>query len=306
MGLRLGLDVGGSKTRAVVWGRTEAGPEILADHRLPTRTGHGGVVDSILRASDQALDQLGLGRDALEAVGVGLPGLVDPGLGLVRQAANLGLVELDLAQALRRGFDCPIRVENDVKASAWGAAQLLQRCDNLTYVNVGTGLALATVLDGRLLRGQDNVAGEIGHLTVSPGGPRCACGQRGCLETVVGGGPLSRRLADLGLDLAGLLGDPRPVARQQASRLVAGLATAVRVAALAYDPALIVLGGGVVSTAVGLTELVRHHLASSERSSPLLAQLRPSQRLVELAADQPVGALGAAELAADAAQDRFT
>jgi predicted NBD/HSP70 family sugar kinase len=296
LGLSLGLDVGGSKTRAVVVRTETAVGPVLADHHRPTQSGPSGVVDSILQASDQALDQLGLDRSALDSVGVGLPGLVDPERGLVRQAANLGLVELDLAGALSQGFSCPIRVENDVKASALGAARLLRQTAQLTYVNVGTGLALATVLDGRLLRGQANGAGEIGHLSLNPGGPRCSCGQRGCLETVVGGGAVSQRLADLGLDLADLLDTTSPPARHQAARLVSGLATVVRVAALAYDPALIVLGGGVIATAVGLTDRVRQRLARGERRSPLLAHLGLSRRLVELPADQPVGALGAAEV----------
>jgi predicted NBD/HSP70 family sugar kinase len=282
------LDVGGTKTQGVVLADDLTQ---LAEASAPTRPGPAGVLASIKRVAEL----LGLPLDRPATVGVGIPGLVDVAAGRVRQAVNIGLGELDLATALARLTAAPVRVDNDVKATALGAAHALGLPGrDVVYVNIGTGIALAAVADGRLIRGRSNSAGEIGHLSVDLDGDLCQCGQRGCLETLAAGWAVSTRLARAGLDLTTLDRDPSPAARAEYGRLIHGVAVAVSVAALGFDPSTILLGGGVITTARGLVPRVVARLAKQEARSDLLAHLGLSRRVVQVPADLPVAAIGAA------------
>jgi predicted NBD/HSP70 family sugar kinase len=289
-GLHLGLDIGGTKTQAVI---VNARLATLAEASAPTRPGPEGVLATI----DEVTGLLGANLTRFASIGVGIPGLVDFRTGRVRQAVNVGLRDLDLAAALAARTTCPVRVDNDVKATALGAAYALPGAGgDLVYLNVGTGIALAAVVDGRLLRGHDNAAGEIGHLAVDPGGDLCPCGQRGCLETLAAGWSVSQRLAQAGLDLASLADDPAPAAVSERRRLLRGLSLAASLAALSFDPATILFGGGVITTAVGLVEKVAAHLAEQEAGSSFLAHLGLSRRVVQAPAGLPIAAIGAAAL----------
>ena len=192
----------------------------------------------------------------------------------------------------------PVAVDNDVKAAALAAADHLGAPD-LTFLNVGTGVASATVADGRLVRGEGNLAGEIGHVPVDPDGARCACGQRGCLEVLVGGAGIARRLAPLAPQVslpslfeAAAAGVPDAVA--EATRISAGIATAVQLVVLTQGSSRVVLGGGVVHAARGLVDEVRRVLAARARESDFLASLDLAGRVLVLPADYPVAAIGAA------------
>ncbi|MDR1430953.1 MAG: ROK family protein, partial [Propionibacteriaceae bacterium] len=234
----LGIDVGGTKIHALAL----AGRQVVAEEHIATEPGPEALLKSILGLSAKLAKRLRIPPDGFASVGIGIPGLVDPATGRVRQAVNLDIGEWQLGAELRKAFTCPIGVENDVKASALGAATLLSGPKaNLAYLNVGTGMAMAAVLDGRLVRGTNNAAGEIGHLALFPRGAECVCGQRGCVETVSGGGPTQARLAANGLSIVELFTDPSKIARQEAEAILSGIELAVRMAVAVYDPETIFL-----------------------------------------------------------------
>src|SRR5690606_27342425 len=114
--------------------------------------------------------------------------------GRVLHAVNLGVDALDLAARASAELGVPVAVENDVKAAALGAASLMgpEAAASMAYLNLGTGVAAGIVTDGRLWRGARGTAGEVGHISVDPAGRACTCGQRGCIETLAGGGALAR------------------------------------------------------------------------------------------------------------------
>lgn len=289
-GLHLGLDIGGTKTQAVIV-NDQLIP--LAEASTPTRPGTVGVLSTICAVTQL----LGVGLDHFASIGIGIPGLVDHRTGHVRQSVNVGLVDLDLAATLAPYVACPVQVDNDVKATALGAAHALSTGGpDVVYLNIGTGIALAAVAAGELIRGRDNIAGEIGHLTIDPAGDLCRCGQHGCLETLAAGWAVSERLELAGLDLATLAEDDSPAAVAECQRVVHGIATAVSVAALSFDPFTILLGGGVITTAVGLTERVAIHLAAQEVTSSFLSHVALSRRVVQVPTGLPIAAIGAAAL----------
>lgn len=293
--LLVGLDIGGTKTHAIV---LDSAGRLVSEVRRPSRPGPDGVLETARDAVAAVTELAGCPLSEVAAVGVGIPGRVDPAVGVVHTAVNLQVDELPLGALLMEHLGLPVAVENDVKAAAFGVVnQLPDAAGNLLYLNFGTGVAAAAIREGRLVRGLDNVAGEIGHLSVDPHGQQCLCGQRGCLELAAGGGPLSLRLAAHGLELPSLLeaaadGDLR--AGIEAERLLTGMTTAILVMALSHGSSVIALNGGVIHTCRGLVENLRAELTSRARSSAFLASLELGSRLYQVPADSPVAAVGAA------------
>jgi len=299
--LRVGLDIGGSKVLAVA---TTAAGEPLAQARLRTVPGPDGVVDSAADALAALADRLGVAVADLGPVGVGVPGLVDPEQGVLVHAVNLGVGGDGLPLAARLGERCglPVRVENDVNAAAFGAATCLGLLDvDLAYLSVGTGLAAGLVLHGRLRRGARSAAGEIGHVPVDPAGPECACGQRGCLETVASGAAIAAAWpVEAGNAAHALLraaGDGDPDAVAVAGRIADHLAAAVRLLVLTVDVDTVVLGGGVADVGEPLLVAVRAALVRQAGRASFLAALHLDERVALVGDDRPVAAIGAALLA---------
>jgi glucokinase len=123
----------------------------------------------------------------IQAVGMGIPGLVEPDTGLVVKSPNIPeLDHLSLGQNLSQLLPWPVGLENDANLFAWGEAYMgAGRGEkNLLGITLGTGVGGGLVLEGRLWQGSKGTAAEIGHITIEPGGERCNCGNQGCLETL--------------------------------------------------------------------------------------------------------------------------
>lgn len=271
-------------------------------------TGVGGSAPLLASTAD-ALTSLaaaaGVDVDGFEAVGVGVPGLVDRRAGTVRHAVNLGLDDVPVPLGAHLGdlAGAPVVLDNDVNLAAVGAAVALGCRGDLAYLSVGTGLAAGLLLDGRIRRGAHGAAGEIGHLPIDPHGPPCECGQRGCLEAVASGTAIAARwpVSDgQGTPAASLLaaaerGDPAAVA--VLADVAGHLAGAVALLAQTVDPELIVLGGGVADAGPGLLAAVQDALRARAARSPVLAAIQLADRVALVPEGVPAGALGAAVVA---------
>lgn len=294
-GLRIGLDVGGSKTLAVL---VDGSGRVVDSVRRPTGWGADAVVESILTAVRMLRTRHQVEGSGLAGVGVGLPGQVAPRTGRVVHAVNLGIESLDLPARL--GLDVPVAVENDVKAAALGASALDGQHTSLAYLNLGTGVAAGIVVDGELWRGAGGAAGEVGHISIDPTGPLCRCGSRGCVETYTGGAAVAARWdVDAALPVLDLFdaadrGDARAIGMR--SELAVAVAAAVRTLVLTVDPATVVIGGGLSALGARLLDPVRAVLAQGADSSPFLRSLRLPERVELLPAGSPAAALGAALL----------
>lgn len=303
--MRLGFDVGGTKTDAVVVG---AGDEIVARMRRPTGWGAPEVVRTITELVDELAASLGIQRSQFTSIGIGMPGQVAPGSATVAHAVNLGVDELDLGEAIGMALGVPVRAENDVKAAAVGAYALhgmgRARADTMAYLNLGTGIAAGFVKGGRLWRGARGTAGEVGHISVDPNGPLCRCGQRGCIEAFCGGGAIAERwnravaLPVLDVFDAADAGDPAAIALRDG--LAYGVASAIRVIVLSGDVETVVLGGGVTALGDRMLSRVVDELAAGAAASPFLKSLRLAERVELLPPGSPAAALGAALIGAAA------
>ncbi|GAA4377661.1 ROK family protein [Agromyces bauzanensis] len=298
--MRLGIDIGGTKTAAVAIGDDGA---VSGEVRMPTGFGAEAVVETALRTVERMTRIEGVEASAISSIGIGIPGTVDAATGLVTHAVNLGLEGLDLGPRLADRLGVEVRVENDVKAAALGAHHLLGAADgvaahSMAYLNLGTGLAAGIVIGGRLLRGGHGVAGEIGHVPVDPSGVTCACGQRGCLETVASGSAVARMwpTADpepaRALFAAATAGDGRAVDARD--RFLAGVAAAVRLLVLATDVDEVVIGGGLSALGDRLGDGTRRILNGWAAESAFLASLDLASRVRVIPLGFPAAAVGAA------------
>ncbi|PYY40082.1 MULTISPECIES: ROK family protein [unclassified Curtobacterium] len=297
--MRIGLDIGGTKIDAVAVAPSGA---VLDRVRVPTGSGPDAVVANTLLVIRSLTERTG--RTAT-SVGIGIPGLIDPETGWVRHAVNLGLSEVALGPIVADTLGLRVQVENDVNVAALGAAQAMQLDGPQAYLNIGTGLAAGLVVDRRLWRGARGNAGEIGHIPVLADGLPCVCGQRGCLETVASGSALAvawpghaGSAATSVFDCADA-GDPAAVAVRD--RFVAGVASAVRILVVTADVESVVIGGGLASLGERLLVPLRADFDEAARSSPFVASLGLSSRVLLAPADQPLAALGAAFLAPESA-----
>jgi len=309
--MRLGFDVGGTKTDAVV---VAPAGEIVARLRRPTGWGAEAVTDTIAQLAGELAAQVGVPRTGFASVGIGIPGQITPGGARITHAVNLGIEDLDLDAALRPVFERPVRAENDVKAAAVGAFALRGAPSraagqdgapgSMAYLNVGTGIAAGIVTAGRLWRGSRGIAGEVGHISVDPDGPECRCGQRGCIEAFAGGAAVAERWGVRGalpvrdvFDAADA-GDERAIALR--GGLAYGIAAAVRIIVLSADVDSVVLGGGVTALGDRMLNPVVSELQASAAASAFLRSLRLTERVELLPPGSPAAALGAALIGATA------
>jgi len=296
--LRVGVDIGGTKTEAVVLG-PDGG--VVAQLRVPTGFGAESVVATAVQAVTSVV---GASLDDVTSIGVGIPGAVDTSLGRVSHALNLGVESLDLGAELTRALavTVPVRVENDVNAAALGAFHLLDlpATASMGYLNLGTGLAAGLVLGGTLWRGSRGAAGEIGHILVDPNGPLDLDGQPGGLEVMASGSGIARQWATgesnsvtAVLDAADS-GDPRAVDIRR--RLFESVATSIRILVLTVDVDLVVIGGGISRLGPRLLDGVDAIFDGWAASSPFIKSLELPSRVRLLPEGSPVAALGAAYL----------
>ena len=186
--LTAGIDVGGTKIQTVV---LRDGEVVGSARVLTPRAGAAGdVIDAIEGTVDESLDQAALARPDLRAIGIGTPGEIDAAAGVVSLASNVpgfeGRVELGPLLSARLG-GVPVTIANDVSVGVLGEYErgAGRPYRDLLGVWVGTGVGGGLILNGELYHGR-GTAGEIGHAVVKPGGRRCSCGRRGCLEAYAG------------------------------------------------------------------------------------------------------------------------
>lgn len=308
MKLRAGLDIGGTKTAALIV--DENGLPMGESTRPTDISSPTHLVESAAQAVEMALAVAGAGRSDLTAAGVGVPGQVDAKNGRVRLAVNLNLHHpFPLAAALEKALGVPVALENDVRAAAWGAYHWLRETepiDSLAYLSIGTGIAAGLVLNGRLYRGAHDMAGEIGHVSVDPAGPRCNCGAYGCLE-VMAAGPAIATLAAKFIPNGGETVTTRDVywralrgddaARRVVARVAHFHAQAIYLLVMAYDVEKVVLGGGVTGAGDAFEQPLRQALANLRADSGLAAAMLPDELIKLMPPGQNAGLLGAVRIA---------
>ena len=276
---RIGIDLGGTKIEIAVL--APDGSEAFR-HRIATpHADYHATLDAIAALVRETEVKLGV----TATVGIGIPGVISPATGRVKNANSTTLnghtFDADIARKLGR----EVRVENDANCFTLSeASDGAGTGYRLVFgIILGTGCGGGIAVDGRVHRGPHGVAGEWGHNPLpwpTPDeypGPACWCGQRGCLETFVAGPGLARdcdgpdALDASGIPARAAAGDPRAQAAltRHADRLARGLAQVINL----LDPDAIVLGGGLSNMAHLYTDLPRllpRHVFSDVITTPIL------------------------------------
>lgn len=302
----VGIDLGGTKCLAVAVEYAR----VVEERRVPTPTGGAALLDAL---TDLAVDMGDAGT--VIGVGVGAPGLVDRA-GVLRFAPNLpGVVDLAIGSELEARLGVPVRVDNDATCAGWGERQAgaAQGFEDVILATLGTGIGGGIIVGGRLLRGANGFAGEIGHMVVEADGLLCPCGQRGCWERYASGGALGRmgqaaasagqagRVLDLaGGDAAAVRGEHVTGAAAEGDRAALtmvgdfGRWVALGLANLAdvFDPQAFVLGGGLVKAGELLLGPVRSAFAELLTGR----RFRPDIAIMAATLGERAGAIGAASL----------
>jgi glucokinase len=250
----IALDVGGTGMKAALVGETG---ELLHQARRATGRERGpdavveGILDFAAELRTYGTEHLG---EPASAAGVAVPGIVDAERGIAAYAANLGWRDVPLRALLtERLGGIPVALGHDVRTGglAEGRIGAGQGADRFFFVPLGTGIAGAIGIAGRVEAGAHGFAGEIGHIVVRPGGTPCPCGQHGCLERYASAAAVSEAWAaacgDPEADAADCAkavrsGDPRAVQVWQTAvdTLADGLVTALTL----LDPRTLIIGGG--------------------------------------------------------------
>jgi len=192
----VGVDLGGTKILAAVFDHKL---RILAREKKSTRPEPGAraVIDRVRECVNETLAAAAVPHPAVAAVGVGVPGMVDTERGIVRIAPNLFWKEVPCAKLLGRSLHIPVVVVNDVQAGTLAVQRLGagRKLRDFVCMFIGTGIGGGLVLRGESYRGAGGMGGEVGHMVVvARDGPRCGCGNRGCLEAVASRGAIVRRV----------------------------------------------------------------------------------------------------------------
>lgn len=312
MTLTIGIDVGGTK---VLGGVVDESGNILEKARRDTPRQGGSELTKTI--AEVALDLMR--NHKVSAVGVSAAGFVSSDRKTMLATPNIaGWNDVNLDAELTELIGIDVVIENDGNAAAWGEAVFgAGRGEaHMLMLTVGTGIGSGIVVNGQLHRGAYGIAGEIGHMRVVPEGHLCGCGARGCFEQYASGSGLMRHVReaiaatpDIARNLLALgdgtieglkghhvteaarAGDVVALAafNTTAQWLGAGIASL----SVILDPAIVVIGGGVVDAGEILLEPTR---ANMERKMPFSGK-HPSPKLVAATLGNDAGLVGVADLA---------
>jgi glucokinase len=314
--ITVGVDIGGSKLLA---GVVTAHGEVLEKVRRDSPTKSPRAVEDAIVDTVRELSE----RHLVGAVGIGAAGFVDAARASVLFSPHLAWRNEPLRDAVWRRLRLPIVVDNDANAAAWAESRFGAAAGHrhVLCITLGTGIGGALLLDGRVFRGANGMAGEFGHMQVVPGGHRCECGNRGCWEQYASGtalvrdarelvqadSPVAHHLRDVvGGDVNALTGplvseaarqgDPAAVEimRDVGGWLGVGLAGLTA----AFDPDCIIVGGGV--SAAG--ELLLGPARESFGRTLTGRGFRTEPPVVAAHLGPDAGFIGAADLARSAAR----
>lgn len=302
----IAVDIGGTTMRAACY--TDFNLEPLAIRKLPAEY---DVKPALMQVIDLVHSVLPVDSQLI-GIGVSAPGPVDPFSGIVIRAPSIpDWFEFPLQHHLGETFHVPVKIANDANAAAlgewkYGAAQGV---NDFIYLTISTGIGGGIISGGKLILGRQGLAGEFGHTTVIPDGPLCSCGRRGHLEALASGLSIARwteaqleggaestlpggtSLTSKQIAQAAIAGDS--LARRAFERAGTYLGEAISNFINIFNPAMVILGGGVSFSGELLLAPIRKVLANQVYSHHFLDDLV----LTTAALGDDAGLFGAFELA---------
>ncbi|MFC1478718.1 ROK family protein [Candidatus Margulisiibacteriota bacterium] len=309
----IGIDLGGTKIAAAV--TDHSGENIVNKIVRPTEADKGceNVTKNVFACIDELLANNS--GDSLKAIGIGIPGRIKDDV--ILSAPNLPCWEnVNPVDVLQSRYKKPVFTENDANTAA--LAELLfgagKGLSDFLYMTISTGIGGGIISNGKLLTGHNDLAGEIGHMIIMPGGTKCGCGQMGCLEAMASGTHLTNRLRkrlvkdrpeSIILELANndpeqattrhiaeaaLKGDIFAIdlIKENAYYVALGINNCIHI----LDPELIIIGGGLANFGDLFFDEIRAQIRKVRKADGM-----PLPGIVKSPLDQDTGVLGAVALA---------
>ncbi|MDT8719425.1 ROK family protein [Clostridium sp. 19966] len=270
----VGVDLGGTKICTAL---SDLEGNIIAKEVVATNAqeGEAAVLGRICDTIEKVIIDGKLKNDDIKSIGVGSPGPLDAKNGIILTTPNLPFKEFRIVENVKGRFNIPTHLENDANAAAigeylFGAGKGTQ---NMVYITVSTGIGGGAVINGKLYRGSTGNALEVGHMTIQPDGPRCNCGNYGCAEALSSGTAIARQANDaVSRGLKTSLSSYDKVTSYEVfkeaekgdkvasfilNKSLNYLGICVANVACAFDPDVIVIGGGVAQGGEIVFETVR-------------------------------------------------
>ena len=275
---RIGIDLGGTKIEGIL---LDSDQSVIARQRIATRQ-EAGYQSIVKRISGLIKKLEALAGDDI-TVGICTPGAISKTSGRIKNSNTTCLIGKPLKEDIEEEIGRPIKMENDANCFAVAEATLGagQGYSTVFGVIMGTGVGGGIVINGTVLQGRTNIAGEWGHHKIDPAGPRCYCGRNGCVETYLSGPALERHWRELGgADkslpeiVENILKKPAEnPARQWKRELLNHFGMALANVINILDPDVVVLGGGVSNIPFLYTDgkqAVYHYVFSDTADTPIL------------------------------------
>jgi glucokinase len=258
----IGIDLGGTKINGAL---ADLEGKVLSKFTMPTNASEGeqAVLGRIVEVIETVIEKANKTVDEIKTIGIGSPGPLDAKAGIIVTTPNLPFRNFQLVKPIIEKFNIPTFLDNDANVAAIGEYMLGsgKGTTNMVYITVSTGIGGGAILDGRVYRGSTSNALEVGHMTIVPDGPRCNCGNNGCIEALASGTAIARQAreaiaAGLETTLSGLdvvtsyevykeaqAGDK--VSKDILDKSFNYLGIAVANIITSFDPEMFVIGGGV-------------------------------------------------------------
>ncbi|WP_405162234.1 ROK family protein [Nocardia sp. NBC_01499] len=307
--LTVGIDVGGTNIRASV---IDISGEVLDTVQAPTPHSAKALEDALARSVRELCE-----RHPIGAVGLAVAGFITGDRSTVRFAPHLPWQDTPVAQRLTERLELPVILEHDANAAMWAEYRFGAAAGghNVVLIAIGTGIGAALLIDGRLYRGTHGVAPELGHLQVVPQGRACPCGKHGCWERYCSGTALADTAIEMlatdpvrsvlakdvyrdpgsltGRRVANAAQDGDPLAVRVMEDFARWLGLGLAFVSDIFDPDLVVIAGGVSSSAPLFLDEAREEYARSVTG----AGHRPLARIRTTQLGEAAGMIGAADLA---------
>ncbi len=287
---RIGIDLGGTNIAA---GIVNEKFEIVAQDSTPTLPSRPSVaiVDDIAMLCKKLCERMGLTVDDIDSLGIASPGIVDDDIGHVVYTNNINLKNFPILPLLRERFPVKeMHIENDANAAAWGEAiaGAAKGSKSSVMITLGTGVGGGIITDGKVFKGFNSAAGELGHVVIQVDGRQCSCGRKGCWETyssatglikttkekieeceaqgrktvmtdlVAQKGKINGRTAFDGMRMGDAAA--KEVVDEYVKYLASGLASMINI----FQPEVISLGGGISNEGQALIDLVEPLVRSQQ------------------------------------------
>ncbi len=305
----IGIDLGGTKINGAL---ADLDGKVLGQHTIPTNASEGeqAVLGRIIDVIEKVMEKANKNADDVKAIGIGSPGPLDAKAGIIITTPNLPFRNFQLVKPITDKFKIPTYLDNDANVAAIGEYMLGagKGTTNMVYITVSTGIGGGAILDGKIYRGSTSNALEVGHTTILPDGPRCNCGNYGCIEAIASGTAIARQAreaisegADTSLKNYDTVTSYEVYKEAQKGDKVAKeildssfnyLGIAVANIITSFDPEMFVIGGGVSQMGAVLFDKVQEVV-----NKRCFSAMSENCRIVPAGLGTDAGVMGAVALA---------